>query len=178
MPPKQGDKVCLECGAVNGHGEGCSGNEDQVFEVLSVYSRAQAIEDGVLVDCGQPPFGQLNQRAGILVHVAMTVEAFDAYVHPIGGSQVPIKTTQQDSHWELSPHTTQLPPGQDMAGRYWDIIWMLRLAAGGQDDTSCHFRVQVVPNHGGPPEAAELKCLAGPDDEGNLCLTIMLPLQD
>jgi hypothetical protein len=179
MPVKEGDKVCLNCGGVNGHKPGCSGESDQVFEIVSTYSRAQAIEDGVLVDCSQAPFDELNRSAGIKVHVAMTAEAFDSYVHPLGVAPFPVKTAQQGNTWELSPQSTQLPPGQTMLGRYWDILWMLRLAMQRQlDDSYVMFRLNVVPNRGGNPEMVELKCVAGPDDEGNVCLTIMLPDQD
>lgn len=46
-------------------------------------------------------------------------------------------------------------------------------------DASCvFFDLRVVPNSGGNPEMAKLKCVAGPDDEGEVCLTIMLPDQD
>src|SRR5579862_6351953 len=114
MRVKEGDKVCFECGGVNEHKDGCSGHRDQEFAVLSVYSRNQAISDGVLVDCTQPPFDELNQNAGIKVHVAMTTEAFDAYVHPLGIASAPIKTAQHGSTWGLTGECEQaphLPPG-------------------------------------------------------------------
>jgi hypothetical protein len=178
MPVREGDKVCLQCGGINGHNPDCSAGSDQVFEVISTYSRAQAIEDGVLVDCGQPPFNELNRRAGIKVHVAMTVEVFHSYVHPVGGC-FPVKTTQQGDCWELPQQSSHLPPGQTITGRYWDIVWMLRLAMRHQLEESCvFFDVHVVPNSGGNPETAKLKCVVGPDDEGDVCLTIMLPDQD
>lgn len=179
MSVSEGDKVCLKCGGINGHNQGCPGDNDQVFEVISAYSRAQAIEDGVLVDCGQAPFDELNRAAGIKVHVAMTIEAFDAYVHPVGVSGFPMKATQEGSQWKLSPESDQLPAGQSMVGRYWDIVWMLRLAMQGKEDASCvTFELRVVPNRGGNAEIARLKCVAGPDDDGDVCLTIMLPDQD
>lgn len=182
MSVREGDKVCFECGGVNEHKDGCSGQSDREFAVLSVDSRDQAISDGVLVDCAQPPFDELNQNAGIKVHVAMTVEAFDAYVHPLGVASSPIATAQHGSTWELAGESAQafhLPPGQDMKGRYWDIVWMLRLAMLRQRDSSCVlFRLYVVPNGGGKQRLVQLKCVAGPDDEGDVCLTIMFPGQD
>ena len=178
MPVREGDRVCLQCGGVNGHNPGCSAGSDQVFKVISAYSRAQAIEDGVLVDCTQPPFDELNRNVGIKVHVAMTVEAFHSYVHPVGGC-FPVKTTQQGNDWQLGQHSPQLPPGQTITGRYWDIVWMLRFAMRNQLEESCvFFDLRVVPNEGGNPKLAKLKCVAGPDDEGDVCLTIMLPDQD
>jgi len=48
-----------------------------------------------------------------------------------------------------------------------------------QRDSSCVlFRLYVVPNNGGKQRLVQLKCVAGPDDEGDVCLTIMLPDQD
>lgn len=182
MPVNQGDRVCLKCGGVNGHDITCTGGDDQVFEVISAYSRAQAIADGVLVDCSQAPFDQINLSAGIKVHVAMTAEAFHAYVHPIGLAASPMQAIQNGNRWQLntrSINTEQLPSGQDMVGRYWDIIWMLQATMQHQKDVAeVLFRFGVVPNSGGNPEMVELKCVAGPDDDGELCLTIMLPDQD
>jgi hypothetical protein len=182
MPVKEGDKVCVKCGGVNEHRPGCSGEGDLEFEVISYYGRKTAIEDGVLVDCTQPPFDELNRNAGIKVHVAMTAEAFHVCVHPLGTAPPPLKAAQNGTTWQVcaasgdGPH---LPPGQDMKGRYFDVVWMLRLAMRRQQDASCVlFRLYVVPNPGGKASLVELKCVAGPDDDGNVCLTIMLPDQD
>jgi hypothetical protein len=125
MQVREGDKVCLKCGAVNEHRPGCSGESDLELEVISSYGRKTAIEDGVLVDCTQPPFDELNRNAGIKVHVAMTVEAFDAYVHPLGSTSSPIKTARSGATWQIDAAADdgpRLAPGQDMKGRYWDII--------------------------------------------------------
>ncbi len=164
-----GDGVCLGCGGVNKHEPGCR-QRNQEFEVISVYGRRQAIEDGVLVDCTQPPFDELNRQAGIKVHVAMTAEAFHTCVHPLGVDAFEPDASGRDPH---------LPAGQDMKGRYWDIIWMLRSAMGRQHQDSCLlFQLYVVSNDGGNADLVELKCVAGPDDDGRLCLTIMFPDQD
>ena len=51
-----GDRICASCGGMNGrHRPACSGDES--VEVISVYGRQQAIEDGILVDCEQTPMG-------------------------------------------------------------------------------------------------------------------------
>lgn len=167
-----GDVVCLKCGGVNRHEPDCR-QRDEEFEVLSAYGRCQAIEDGALIDCTQPPFGELNRQAGITAGVAMTAEAFHICVHPLG--------TSRDSGWielEDADHP-QLPAGQDIKGRYWDVISMLRFAIRKQAEASTLlFRLYVVPSNGGNAELVELKCVAGPDDAGEVCLTIMLPDQD
>jgi hypothetical protein len=182
MPVKEGDKVCVKCGGVNEHRPGCSGENDLEFEVISFYGRKAAIEDGVLVDCTQPPFDELNWNAGIKVHVAMTAEAFHAYVHPLGSTSSPIQTVRNDTTWQVgaaSEGNAHLPPGQDMKGRYWDVVSVLGWAMRRHQEDSCVlFRLHVVPNHGGQARLVELKCVAGPDDEGKICLTIMMPDQD
>ena len=182
MRVKEGDKICRECGGVNEHEANCSRQREVWWEVISVYSRAQAIHDGALVDCAQPPFDELNQNVGLRVYVAMPVEAFDANVHPLGNARFPVKIVQRGKIWKpeaLPEHAPQFPAGQDMKGRYWDIVWMLRMAMGGRnDERSVLFRFHAVPNSGGSPQLVHLKCVVGPDDEGNPCLTIMLPDQD
>jgi hypothetical protein len=47
-------------------------------EIISMYTRAQqeAIEDGILVDMTQDPFGALAREAGIKWPIAMTLTAY------------------------------------------------------------------------------------------------------
>jgi hypothetical protein len=143
---------------------------EEVFgEVISTYSRAQAIEDGVLVSLNDPSFTfrpglNICAEAGIKFPVAMTIAAF-------------AKT--------VSELDTPLPPCQDISGRLWDVLTMLRLAAkrGGEE---IRFLVTVV-NWvcvGGKRinrtkrETVILKALCGPGDNGEPVITIMLPDED
>lgn len=113
------------------------------------------------------------------MHVAMTAEAFHSCVFPISGVP-PVTPVLKDQTWILPrAKVLDLPPGQTMLGRYWDLIWMLRLATQRKlDESEIPFQVAVVPAGGGHPESVQLKCIAGPDDIGHLCLTIMLINQD
>jgi hypothetical protein len=88
-------------------------------EIISAYTRKQAISDGVLVDMGVEPFGKLAKEAGLKWPIAMTATAFGEFVA-----------------------VTDAPGrrGQDLSGRW--------------------------------------KCVSGPDDEGEPCLTFMLPGED
>lgn len=74
--------------------------------LVSVYLRADAISDGELIDCTQDPFDDLNRNAGLLFDVAITRAVFERYV------EVPEDFKGQ----------------QDILGRYWDIVFMFRLA--------------------------------------------------
>jgi hypothetical protein len=56
-----GDRICESCGGMNGcHQPTCIGDES--VEVISVYGRQQAIEDGILVDCEQAPMGEMRTQ--------------------------------------------------------------------------------------------------------------------
>ena len=90
--------------------------QDDFFgEVISSYTRAQAIEDGVLVDLSDPSFTfrpglPILKEAGIKFPVAMTTTAF--------------ARTVQD------PDTDEpLPPGQNVSGRLWDVLTVFKLYA-------------------------------------------------
>lgn len=137
-------------------------------ELLSVYSRAEAIEDGILVDCTQDPFDDLNRNAGVKFDVALTRAAFERYV-------------------EVPEQFTGL---QDIKGRYWDLIFMFALAAQREPRGSeLLFEFICLPNgcgrcanerRGPSPEQllVQLKAVSGPGDHGEPCLTLMLPDED
>jgi hypothetical protein len=137
-------------------------------ELISVYSRAQAIEDGILIDCTQDPFDELNRNAGVTFDVAMTCAVFQRYV------KVP------DGHHGY----------QDIEGRYWDIIWMFRSATRRTkaDGDELLFDFVCLPNGTDQAndaqttaagyELVQLKAIAGPGDRGEPCLTFMLPSED
>jgi hypothetical protein len=69
---------------------------------------------------------------------------------------------------------------QDEAGRLWDVLLMLRLAIGQSDGG------RVVPfalhvrndNRERTPPLVRLKAVAGPDDNAEPCITVMLPEED
>ena len=150
--------------------ENCEMSMEEVFgEVIYSYSRAQAIEDGVLVNLNDPsltfrPGLNICAEAGIKYAVAMTVAAYSKTVSEPG---------------------TPLPPGQDISGRLWDVLTMFRLAAkrGGEE---IRFPVTVV-NWvcvGGERinrtkrETVILKAICGPGDSGEPVITILLPDED
>ena len=121
-------------------------------EPIAVYSRRQAIEDGVLVDLMQPETVGLVREAGFKFPVAMTAGAFAATVAAIG---------------------ERLPEGQDIQGRLWDVLWMLACAiktAGSTDRVK--FRVSVW--NGRRRDEIKLWSLCAPGDGGEPVLTIML----
>lgn len=122
------------------------------FEIISTYSRAQAIKDGVLVDVTETA-----KEAGIKFPVAMTAEVFSETVR-----------------W------SQNSGMQDESGRLWDVVWMLRNAIRNAQGGYLKFVVYVVPNKPRcrKPQVVQLKAICGPGDNLEPVITIMLPEQD
>lgn len=122
---------------------------EKVEELFS-YSRAQAIEDGVLVNVSD-----MAKEAGIRYPVAMTGTVWQTYVKVPDGVE-----------------------GQDEDGRLWDILWMFRasinkVATGNESRFKLYVR-----NDNRKARLVELKAIVGPGDEGEPVITIMFPNED
>jgi hypothetical protein len=72
-------------------------------EVISIYTREQAIEDGCLVD-----ISPLSKEAGFRVPVALTSAVVGV----------------------LTPTEEDVANGQSLTGRLWDVLMVLRAKAG------------------------------------------------
>lgn len=132
--------------------------DDFFGPVISAYSRAQAIEDGVLIDAGS-----MAQEAGFKWPVALTAAVWcDCIV------------------W--SDHDSQQQVHQDESGRLWDVLFMashaIRVNAGSGD--RLNFSLCRVPRNEYTMAAEEvtLKLIVGPGDAGEPVITIMLPHED
>ena len=148
--------------------------------MISVYTRQQAIEDGILVDCEQAPMGELHTQL-LKWPLAMTASAFHRYVWPMD-------------------EEANLPPDQSLEGRFWDVIWMFHAAVKGKvsarridpcnllfdfycivaDPAPCsNERIDTTARSG--PEGMRqvtLKAVCGPGDDGEPVMTFMLPEED
>ena len=122
------------------------------FEIIHTYTRKQAIEDGSLVDVSK-----MAREAGIKWPVAVTRTVWEKYV----------RTDDRDR--EL---------GQSEEGRLWDILWMFRVAATSANSSQTELRFKLYHQSKGKMKLITLKAVAGPDDEGNPCITIMMPDED
>jgi len=130
----------------------------EVFgDPISYYTRAQAIEDGVLVDVTE-----VARQVGIKYPVALTAAVYDEYVC------VP----------------KALEGLQDEAGRLFDLVWMYRWAvrSGSLRGDIGTFEVSFLlweGNRAGDErvKAAQkvvtLKAICGPNDDGTPCVTIL-----
>jgi hypothetical protein len=126
-------------------------------EIISRYTRAQAIEDGVLVDMTLEPFGSLAREAGIKWAIAMTSTALHEFVAVDEGAQ---------GH-----------AGQDLKGRWWDVVFMFRRTRREISPLEARWKL-VVRDPDGRSRLKELKCVSGPADDMSPCLTFMLPGED
>jgi len=127
-------------------------------DVIYSYSRAQAIEDGVLVDAGS-----MAQEAGFKWPVAFTSAVWDDC----------IAWTDEDKAKQAY---------QDQSGRLWDVLYMashtIRTSNGSSDQL--RFELYRVPRDGKSMKAelVTLKLIVGPGDQGEPVITIMMPNED
>ena len=120
------------------------------FEVISVYSRAQALADGVLVDVSD-----LAKEAGFRWPVAVTDHLYHGYIVPA---------------------LNLASAGQSISGRLWDVFSVLRAAIStGKDLSSLNITVYFLMAPNAAPEPVDILAVAGPGDAGEPVITIMLP---
>jgi len=120
-------------------------------DLISVYTRAEAIEDGVLVDVSE-----MAREAGFKWPVAVTAEV-----------------------WAIIENIPPKLQGfQDIQGRLWDVVFMFKLAAQ-RGNSVIHFKMIMDRNENGKRlRYLNLKAVAGPGDSMEPVITVMLPWQD
>lgn len=132
---------------------------EEIFgEVISVYTRSDAIEDGFLVDVSETA-----KEAGFNIPVALTRNVWDRLVALPEGYR----------GW------------QDEAGRLWDVLWMAAMAARAHRD---HDRIRYcvlvrairkdLRDSMGPPKRHFPILAIGGGDQGEPVMTIMFPEDD
>lgn len=121
-------------------------------EVIHAYTRAQALEDGVLAD-----ISGLAREAGFRIPVAVT-----------------------QGVWEvLNPSDELKAAGQDLNGRAWDLLMVLRLAVRRvRESDVAHFAPLFIRQPGRAAEPVEMWAKCGPGDEGEPVITVMLKGED
>jgi hypothetical protein len=128
-------------------------SEDEDVPVIHSYSRAQAIEDGVLVD-----LTEWASQTGFKVPVACTAAVRHSYIVP----------------------TEELRPvGQSERGRAHDLLWLLYVAVRKCPSRTDQLMFKVIflmspRNH----ETVKFKAISGPGDTREMVLTIMMPEED
>lgn len=133
-------------------------------DLISSYTRRQAIEDGVLVQLsgpgyeGDPWVPEMVAECGFRIPVAITATAFWQYV-------------------DLTPAAKRAC--NDIQGRLWDVLHMLRLAIARcpRKTDTIWFDVYCVVKRV-KPTCIRLKAVVGPGDDAEPVMTIMLPNED
>jgi hypothetical protein len=129
--------------------------KDYFGDAISIYTRAQAIEDGQLIDVSETA-----QEAGFTLPVAMTATV---WADCVGWAENDIeKQTYQDE-----------------SGRLWDILFMASHAIRASKDSGARLLYQLyrVPRDGRSTKAelTTLKLIIGPGDTPEPVITILLP---
>ena len=130
-------------------------SEDPLFSpMIYAYTRAQAIQDGVLVDVTET-----SKEVGFKLPVAIT-EAL---------------------HNRLTPTKADAGLGQDYDGRLSNVLWLaaftIKLADPGTDTVTFTVTQQEVEPKSGQPHGVDirLRAVCGPGDEGEPVFTIGFP---
>lgn len=134
-----------------------SNGENGLFgEPISIYTRKQAIEDGVLVDVTEA-----DRKVLFKVPVALTQAVWDRFV----------AWTDLDNEKQTL---------QDQSARLMDVLWVLYLACRKSGDSLVMFKLLCIPRDGCSKQATEikLKSIIEPGDFGEPVMTIMLPNED
>ncbi len=127
-------------------------------EVIYSYTRAQAIDDGVLIDATE-----MARDAGFKWPLALTAAAWADCVA-----------------WTDTDNERQVY--QDQSGRLWDVLFMASFAVRTARNAirQLQFGLQRIPRNGCSTESQRLvlKLILGPGDDGEPVITIMLPEED
>jgi hypothetical protein len=127
--------------------------KENSMEVIHSYSRAQAIEDGVLIDVSEAA-----REAGFKFPVAVT-----------------------QGVWARCVEVPEGLVDQDESGRLWDVLWMLRHGIVRSNAADASDRIQFclyVKESEDRPRLVTLWSVCGPGDEGEPVITVMLPDED
>jgi len=122
------------------------------FEVVSSYTRQQAIDDGYLVDISDLP---IRKEAGIKIPTAITRNLWDKA----------IETNEKEKSL-----------GQSIDGRLWDVLWMMKIAMklNQQPTDQLSYKVSVQKENETHVEY-DIIAHVGPGDNAEPVMTLMCP---
>ena len=123
------------------------------FNLIYSYSRAQAIEDGILIDVTTQA-----KEAGFKFHTVVTDNLFHSYITPPAGLE---------------------GEGQSIEGRLHDVFFVLLAAIRSSKAATDYAEIDVLfVMAPGRQEKVKVVAVVGPGDKGEPVLTIMLPGDD
>lgn len=121
------------------------------MEIISQYTREQALEDGVLYD-----LSKWGKEMGIKYPIACTSTLY-GYINP--------------------PSNLEGVEGQSLDWRAYDTVFMLAMAIQGQGNKgkdTLFFSVAYL-NNNEEYDEVKIKAICGPGDQGEPVITLMLP---
>lgn len=122
-------------------------------DLISVYTREDAIRDGALVDVSK-----MAREAGFRIPVAVTRKLWEEYI---------------------VPDQRSVPYGQSEEGRLWDTLWMSHLAARCRPGADRVYYKVIYIMKTAQRRVITLEMRVGAaDPQGHPCITIMLPGED
>lgn len=129
---------------------------DILGEPIHLYSRNQAISDGVLIDVSKAA-----HEVGFRISVALTAAVWAEC----------IAWCEADSMRQTR---------QNEEGRLWDVLWKAAEIARHANGNRVPFQVYHVPRGGRStlPSLSTLHLHIGPGDAGEPVITILLPMED
>lgn len=117
-------------------------------DLISVYTRAQALEDGALIDVSA------DAKQLFKIPVAVTAAIWS----------------------DINAIPPRFKGAQDVAGRLWDVLWMGQRAAVVNSAQSTLTYKLIM--HIGRQTYYTVKMVVGPGDMGKPVITIMRPEED
>jgi hypothetical protein len=122
-------------------------------DVIHTYTRAESLKDGSLVD-----ISATAREAGINFPVAVSRAVWGTCI-------------------DLTPAAKRAC--NDVEGRTWDVVWMLRraISAAPVGETVINYQVLAVTDRIRPSRVS-LKAICGPGDDGEPVITILEPHED
>lgn len=150
-------------------------------EVISVYTRAQAIDDGFLVE-----LADIENRKGEKEIAKMIGQLYTLQAAGREDLTLSVCTTNTVFTNYIALTSAAKDMQNDIDGRAWDVLWMMRgafrraftaLKQNGTTVESGLFELYVVSKRRQATRTV-LKMVLGPDDEGKPCITIMMPNED
>lgn len=130
--------------------------QDIYGEPISRHTRAQALDDGCLIDVSTHA-----KEIGIKLPVAVTGAVWCKY----------IEWTDKDTKQQVY---------QDTEGRLHDVLWMFMVAAKSCPTDQLLYKLYSIARDGKAkrPRITILKAIIGPGDTVEPVITIMLPNED
>ena len=124
--------------------------EEDEWDIVFTYTRAQALQDGVLIDVSEKA-----REAGFRLPVAVTAALWE----------------------DVAAIPPSYQGIQDVQGRLWDLLWMARLAVQQSNEERSELLYRLI-LHVGDTAYYSVKLVVGPGDQGEPVLTLMKPGED